>query len=164
MGKGGSLASMPFHRSSGKALWRRVSVTSCGIGGVPSPREYCCAAGQWSGPFYSGAELLELSRALVGVVERYGLSRYLRTDNGTEFTARRMQEWLAARHIQSALIDPGKPWQNGVVESFHSRLRDEWPEPGVIRQSRGGAGRDRAVPALVQRNAFAQQPGLPNPR
>ncbi len=64
-------------------------------------------------------------RCLAAVVERYGRPGYLRTDNGTEFTARRTQAWLAARQIQSALIDPGKPWQNGVVESFHSRFRDE---------------------------------------
>jgi transposase InsO family protein len=46
-------------------------------------------------------------------------------DNGPEFIARRTQAWLAAHRIAPAHIVPGRPWQNGVVESFHSRLRDE---------------------------------------
>ncbi len=62
---------------------------------------------------------------LAELVERYGAPKYLRSDNGPEFTAGRTQQWLALHGIQPALIDPGKPWQNGVVESFHSRLRDE---------------------------------------
>ncbi len=62
---------------------------------------------------------------LAELAEQYGAPQYLRTDNGPEFTAQRTQRWLALQGIQPALIDPGKPWQNGVVESFHSRLRDE---------------------------------------
>jgi putative transposase len=59
------------------------------------------------------------------VVARYGAPQYLRTDNGSEFVSRRTQAWLAAHQILPARIAPGQPWQNGVVESFHSRLRDE---------------------------------------
>jgi len=64
-------------------------------------------------------------RTLAKLVDRFGAPKYLRTDNGSEFTARRTQQWLRAHGIQSALTDPGSPWQNGFVESFHSRLRDE---------------------------------------
>jgi putative transposase len=64
-------------------------------------------------------------RCLARLVDQRGAPAYLRTDNGTEFLARRTQQWLRFRGIQSARIEPGKPWQNGVVESFHSRLRDE---------------------------------------
>lgn len=64
-------------------------------------------------------------RVLTGLVDRFGAPRYLRTDNGSEFVSRRTQQWLRVHGIQSALIDPGAPWQNGYVESFHSRLRDE---------------------------------------
>jgi len=55
----------------------------------------------------------------------HGPPQYLRSDNGPEFIARAIQEWLAAQQIQTAYIEPGKPWQNGVNESFNSRLRDE---------------------------------------
>ena len=59
------------------------------------------------------------------LVVRYGAPRHLRSDNGPEFIARRVQRWLGRAGIQTAYIEPGKPWQNGVGESFHSRLRDE---------------------------------------
>jgi putative transposase len=59
------------------------------------------------------------------LVARYGPPRYLRSDNGPEFIARQVRQWLAQADIVTAYIDPGKPWQNGVGESFHSRFRDE---------------------------------------
>jgi putative transposase len=55
----------------------------------------------------------------------HGRPAYLRSDNGPEFVARAIQEWLAKHQIQTAYIEPGKPWQNGVNESFNGRLRDE---------------------------------------
>jgi putative transposase len=64
-------------------------------------------------------EVLEFLFAL------HGPPAYLRSDNGPEFIATAIQEWLAAQQIQTAYIEPGKPWQNGVNESFNSRLRDE---------------------------------------
>ena len=62
---------------------------------------------------------------LARLVDEYGVPKYLRTDNGSEFISRRTQQWLRTHGIQSALIDPGAPWQNAFVESFHSRFRDE---------------------------------------
>jgi putative transposase len=59
------------------------------------------------------------------LVARYGPPRYLRSDNGPEFIARGVRQWLARTAIATACIGPGKPWQNGVGESFHSRFRDE---------------------------------------
>jgi transposase InsO family protein len=64
-------------------------------------------------------------QGLVQLVARRGAPQYLRSDNGPEFIARRIQRWLAREGITTAYIDPGKPWQNGVGESFHSRFRDE---------------------------------------
>jgi putative transposase len=64
-------------------------------------------------------------RCLAELVEHYGAPTYLRTDNGTEFVARRTQQWLRMHGIELARIEPGKPWQNGVVESFHRSLRSE---------------------------------------
>lgn len=59
------------------------------------------------------------------LVAYYGPPQYLRSDNGPEFIARRVRRWLGQTGITTAYIDPGKPWQNGVGESFHSRFRDE---------------------------------------
>ena len=67
----------------------------------------------------------DVLRVLRQLVTRYGSPRYLRSDNGPEFIARRVRGWLARTGIATAYIEPGKPWQNGVGESFHSRLRDE---------------------------------------
>jgi putative transposase len=62
---------------------------------------------------------------LTQLVARRGAPQYVRSDNGPEFIAHRIRRWLGREHITTAYIDPGKPWQNGVGESFHSRFRDE---------------------------------------
>jgi transposase InsO family protein len=59
------------------------------------------------------------------LIHCYGSPRYLRSDNGAQFTARAVMIWLRRFHIKTAFIEPGKPGQNGFVESFHARLRDE---------------------------------------
>ena len=50
---------------------------------------------------------------------------YLRMDNGPEFIAELLQDWCTDSQIKATYIDPGSPWQNGYIESFNSRLRDE---------------------------------------
>ena len=59
------------------------------------------------------------------LIQQYGTPRYIRSDNGAQFTARAVMIWLGRFYIKTAFIEPGKPWQNGFVESFHARLRDE---------------------------------------
>ena len=54
-----------------------------------------------------------------------GVPRYIRSDNGPEFLAKAVQEWIAALGAKTAYITPGSPWENGYVESFNARLRDE---------------------------------------
>jgi len=54
-----------------------------------------------------------------------GRPEFLRSDNGPEFVAHKLKAWLAETGTQTHYIDPGRPWQNGYGESFHSRLRDE---------------------------------------
>jgi len=74
------------------------------------------------------ARSLPADRALQGLMQlvaRRGAPQYLRSDNGPEFIASRIRRWLGRAGITTAYIDPGKPWQNGVGESFHSRFRDE---------------------------------------
>jgi putative transposase len=54
-----------------------------------------------------------------------GIPRHIRSDNGPEFVARAVQEWITAVGAKTAYIEPGSPWENGYVESFNARLRDE---------------------------------------
>jgi transposase InsO family protein len=58
-------------------------------------------------------------------IERYGAPEHLRSDNGPEFIAYAIQDWLAQRQIRTLYIRPGSPWENGHIESFHDKLRDE---------------------------------------
>lgn len=55
----------------------------------------------------------------------HGRPQYLRSDNGPEFIATTVQQWLKDQGTATAYIEPGKPWQNGVNESYNARLRDE---------------------------------------
>ena len=55
----------------------------------------------------------------------YGIPEHIRSDNGTEFIAGKIQRWLRENQIKTLYIEPGSPWQNGYIESFHSRFRDE---------------------------------------
>ena len=50
---------------------------------------------------------------------------YIRSDNGPEFVARDVRDWITAVGAKTAYIEPGSPWENGYVESFNARLRDE---------------------------------------
>lgn len=65
--------------------------------------------------------MLTLSR----LMRLYGKPQYVRSDQGAEFTAGAVMTWLRDRQIGPAFIAPGKPWQNGFVESFNGKLRDE---------------------------------------
>jgi putative transposase len=50
---------------------------------------------------------------------------YIRSDNGSEFTAKAVQEWLSRVGVKTLYIEPGSPWENGYNESFNGKLRDE---------------------------------------
>lgn len=54
-----------------------------------------------------------------------GAPEHLRSDNGPEFIAYAIQDWLKTRQIKTIYIKPGSPWENGHIESFHDKLRDE---------------------------------------
>ena len=54
-----------------------------------------------------------------------GIPEYIRSDNGSEFTAKAVREWLRNLGIGTLFIEPGSPWENGYVESFNGKLRDE---------------------------------------
>ena len=57
-------------------------------------------------------------------VER-GTPQYLRSDNGPEFIARRVSFWLKRQGVETLFIEPGSPWENGYIESFNGKLRNE---------------------------------------
>jgi putative transposase len=66
--------------------------------------------------------VIEVLSQLVSV---HGSPQYLRSDNGPEFVSRAVLKWLTEANIDTAPIDPGKPWQNGSNESFNGKFRDE---------------------------------------
>ena len=59
------------------------------------------------------------------LVSERGAPLFLRSDNGPEFVSRALLTWITSMGIHTALIDPGKPWQNGATESFNGKFRDE---------------------------------------
>jgi putative transposase len=66
-----------------------------------------------------------LIEVLTKLVSEHGAPKYLRSDNGPEFVSKAALKWLLQSNIDTALIDPGKPWQNGADESFNGKFRDE---------------------------------------
>ena len=54
-----------------------------------------------------------------------GVPGHIRSDNGPEFVAKAVREWIATVGAQTAYITPGSPWENGYIESFNGKLRDE---------------------------------------
>ncbi len=54
-----------------------------------------------------------------------GLPEHIRSDNGSEFTAIAVRQWLETLEVKTLFIEPGSPWENGYIESFNGKLRDE---------------------------------------
>lgn len=73
-----------------------------------------------AGSIRSGRVIENLSR----LISVHGAPKYLRSDNGPEFVSRAVLRWLTGSKIDTAFIDPGKPWQNGSNESFNGKFRD----------------------------------------
>ena len=73
------------------------------------------------GRIRSGRVIEVLSR----LVSARGAPRFVRSDNGPEFRVKALLSWIVTQGIGTALIEPGKPWQNGVAESFNGKFRDE---------------------------------------
>jgi putative transposase len=80
-----------------------------------------CLAIDVAGSIRSG-RVIEVLSKLVSV---RGAPKHLRSDNGPEFVSRAVLRWLLDAGIETAPIDPGKPWQNGTNESFNGKFRDE---------------------------------------
>ena len=54
-----------------------------------------------------------------------GITEHIRSDNGSEFTAKAVRKWLGRLGVRTLFIEPGSPWENGYIESFNGKMRDE---------------------------------------
>ena len=89
-----------------------------------------------------------------------GVPDHIRSDNGPEFTARAVREWLGRVGARTLYIEPGSPWENGYIESFNGKLRDELLDREGLLHALGGEGADRAVQADLQPHQASQLAGL----
>ena len=64
-----------------------------------------------------------------------GIPEHIRSDNGPEFTAKSVRKWLGRLGVKTLFIEPGSPWENGYIESFNCKLRDELFKPGNLHDS-----------------------------
>ena len=62
---------------------------------------------------------------------QHGVPAHIRSDNGPEFVAKALREWLHRLNVEALFIEPGSPWENGYIESFNGKLRrrDDWIDP-----------------------------------
>jgi putative transposase len=72
-------------------------------------------------------------RVLAELVQVHGEPGALRSDNGSEFTAGAVKQWLSAAGIQTLYIERGSPWENGYAESFNSRFRADFLNREIFR-------------------------------
>ena len=68
---------------------------------------------------------LDAIRVLEGAIQRYGQPEHIRSDNGPEFIAEALRQWMNTVQIKSLYIQPGSPWEQAYIESFHDKFRDE---------------------------------------
>lgn len=72
-----------------------------------------------------GLSSVRVTRVLEQIIRERGMPESIRSDNGPEFSSRHYLAWCEQRRIRAEHIEPGRPTQNGLVESFNGRLRDE---------------------------------------
>ena len=104
-----------------------------------------------------------VTRVLDEVIARRGLPQSIRCDNGPELTSRHFLAWALEWKIELRHIQPGRPTQNGHVESFHGKLRDECLRTNWFRNL-FDARIKISLEKGVQRSPATQQPRLQNPQ
>ena len=67
----------------------------------------------------------KVRRVMADLIDLHGAPEHIRSDNGSEFIEGNLRAWLAENKIKTLYIEPGSPWQNGYIESFNARLREE---------------------------------------
>ena len=93
-----------------------------------------------------------------------GVPGHIRSDNGPEFVAKAVQEWIAAVGAKTAYIAPGSPWENGYVESFNARLAGRAPQRRDLLHPAGSADHHRELETTLQHGAPAWLTWLPAAR
>ena len=68
----------------------------------------------------------DVADQLLRLLVQRGVPEHIRLDNGPEFTAKAMRKWLTGIGVKTLFIEPGSPWENGYIESFNGKLRDEF--------------------------------------
>jgi transposase InsO family protein len=68
---------------------------------------------------------IDVLQVLADLFVERGAPEYIRSDNGPEFTAELIRDWLTRVDVNTLFIEPGSPWENGYVESFNGKFRDE---------------------------------------
>lgn len=63
---------------------------------------------------------------LADLILKHGLPKHIRSDNGPEFIAIKLRRWLKGLAIEPLFIEPGSPWENGYIESFNGKMRDQF--------------------------------------
>lgn len=81
-------------------------------------------------PSFSGAQVIAV---LEWLFLTRGVPTYIRSDNGPEFVAKALQTWLEKAQVKTLYITPGSPWENGYIESFNGKLRDECLNREIFR-------------------------------
>ena len=89
---------------------------------------------------------------------------HIRSDNGPEFAAKAVRRWLGRVGVQTLFIEPGSPWENGYIESFNGKLRDECLNLERFDTLLRGPGPDRALAPGVQPPPPPQLAWLPASR
>ena len=79
----------------------------------------------WAYDFVMDRTHDDVLACLTELFTRHGPPDYIRSDNGSEFTAIAVRDWLPKVGVKTLFIEPGSPWENGYNESFNGKLRDE---------------------------------------
>jgi transposase InsO family protein len=74
----------------------------------------------------------DVLKVLTGLFVQYGVPVHIRSDNRSEFTAKKVRNWLARLKVKPLFIEPGSPWENGYIESFNGKMRDELLEREIF--------------------------------
>jgi transposase InsO family protein len=103
--------------------------------------------------------------ALADLFLKYGIPEHIRSDNGPELVAKAVREWLAEFGVTTLFIEPGSPWENGYIESFNSKLRDELLNGELFYTLQEAqiliAGRRRLYNGLRPHSSLGQRPPAP---
>lgn len=92
-----------------------------------------------------------------------GVPEHIRSDNGPEFTATAVRNWLGKVGVKTLLIEPGSPWENGYVESLNGKAASRSAGPRSLRDAAGGTGTHRAMAGALQHGEATLVAGLPPP-